>query len=400
MRKFIRRLLFGLTVIMVIVLVALPLAVPPLVEHVISAKLTEFGLFPHVSMSLGYCWRNGPGIDGSLRVALVDSPWRVKADFGASCSEWAVRVVLPETRFDNADPVLRSLLERQPMPAVSNLVFSGSVGLDARAERTFRKPVPVWSAKVPIRNLNAAFESDGKPVSITGLTVTPGVSGIADHYDITPMLLRTPAIDAFGFALTNFHATIRASERALMVTEASGGFCGGTLNIYSLFLDPKKLSTGFTLFLDDIEAGEALAHVKGFHGEASGRLHGKIRMFVKEKGKALRLGNAFLYSTPGEIGKIQMTKAEAITDNLAMAGIDESTRANVANALTDLDYSVLKVNLKRNEGNTATLTLRIGGSATRNGTTAPVDITINFNGELEQLLNTGLGYSALLKGKK
>ena len=102
----------------------------------------------------------------------------------------------------------------------------------------------------------------------------------------------------------------------------------------------------------------------------------------------------------GEAGKLKLNDPTPVTDNLALAGIDEATRNNVANALTDLDYSVLRLKLKPNRDKTATLSTTIRGTATRGTASVPVDITLNFNGELEQLINTGLGYSNLLKGKQ
>ena len=190
------------------------------------------------------------------------------------------------------------------------------------------------------------------------------------------------------------------TDKAVFVTEAAARFCGGQVNLYSLFLDPKNLNTGFTLFLDDINAGEALAHFNGFSGEASGHLHGKVKLFVREGGKAVRLSDAFLYSTPGETGKLKLADPTSVTDNLALAGLDEATRGNVADALTDLDYSVLRLNLKRGEDRSATLSTTLRGTATRGDLSVPVDITLNFNGDLEQLINTGLNYSNLLKGKQ
>ena len=49
---------------------------------------------------------------------------------------------------------------------------------------------------------------------------------------------------------------------------------------------------------------------------------------------------------------------------------------------------------------TATLSTTVRGSATRGKTSVPVDITVNFNGALEQLINPTLGYSNLMKGKQ
>ena len=395
-----KRAMIGLGATVLVVLIALPVAVPSLVETIVRDKLHEFGLaHPYVRMNLGYCWRNGPGIAGKFTVHLLPN-WRVTAEFGASCCEWSVAVKMPETTFNENDDVLRTFLAKYPVTAVSNLTFSGSIALDAKAERTFRTPVPVWSVRLPIRDLSAAFLMEDKPYAIEGFSVTPAASGLADHIDITTLRPRAKSIAADGFTLSDFHASVRVTDKAVLVTEAAAGFCGGQVNLYSLFLDPKNLNTGFTLFLDDVNAGEALTHLNGFSGEASGRLHGKIKLFVRKGGKAVRLSDAFLYSTPGETGKLKLADPAPITDNLAMAGIDEATRNNVTDALTDLDYSVLRLNLKRGEGRTATLSTTIRGTATRGSVSVPVDITLNFNGDLEQLINTGLGYSNLLKGKQ
>ena len=392
--------MIGLAVAALLVIVVLPVAVPPVVENLIRSKAAEFGLSASPKMTLGYCWRNGPGIAGSLQVKIRDSPWIVAADFGASCCEWSASVRMPETAFSESDPVVRTLLEKYPVTAVSNLTFSGSIALTAKAERTFHTPVPVWSAKLPVWDFSASLMAKDKPYALTGLSVTPAASGIADRVDITPMFLRAKSISAAGFDLKDFHASVRVSERSVLVTEAAAGFCGGQVNLYSLFLNPKNLNTGFTLFLDDVNAGEVLTHLNGFCGEASGRLHGKIKLFLREGGKSVRLSDAFLYSTPGETGKLKLVNPEPITDNFVLAGLDDATRNNVANALTDLDYSVLRLNLKRGEGKSATLSTTVRGTATRGNLSVPVDITVNFNSELEQLINTGLGYSNLLKGKQ
>ena len=400
MRKTIKGLLIGLAVTGLLVIIALPVAAPLAIESLVRGKLGELGLRSSVKMTLGYCWRNGPGISGRLSLALTDSPWSLTAEFGASCCEWSAAVKMPETPFSENDTVLRTLLAKYPVTAISNLTFSGSIALDAKAERTFRMPVPVWSARLPIRDLSAGFTMEDKPYAIEGFSITPGADGIASHIDVIPMLPRAKSLSANGFVLTNFFASVRATEKALLVTQASAGLCGGQVNLYSLFLDPKSLNAGFTLFIDDVNAGETLSHLNGFNGEASGRLHGKIRLLVREGGKSIRLGDAYLYSTPGETGKLRLRDATPVTDNLAMAGLDEATRCNVAAALADLDYSVLRLNLKRGKGSSATLSTTLRGTATRDRVSVPVDITLNFNGELEQLINTGLGYSNLLKGKQ
>lgn len=400
MRKALWIILIGIVAVIVVTAIALPLAVPPIARDLAERKLAELGYPATVRLSLGYGWHGGPELAGSLRAELTGTPWALRADFGVGLGEYHAQVKLPCTEFSEADPLLAKLLREHPIPAISNLVFSGNIALDAAVNRTHAMPVPVWTVKVPIRDVNVSLMAQDKKIAVNGFSCTPGASGIDRHIDIAPLFPRIASLTANGFTLTNIVASIRATEKSLMVNEARAGFCGGELALYSLFLDMKSLNTGFSLFLDDIDAGEALTHLNGFSGKAEGRLHGKIRLFVKEGGKAIRLNDAFLYSTPGECGKLMLDAPETVTDNLAMAGLDDATRGNIANALTDLDYTVLRLNLKRGEGKSATLSVRIDGTATRGSLTVPVDILLNINGELEQLINTGLGYSSLQKGKK
>ena len=378
--------------------IVLPLALPPVVRQIAEAKLAEFGYPSSVSLNLGYAWRKGPEIVGSLTASVIDTPWTVSADFGAGLGTYHAHVRMPKTAFAETDPLLARLLAEHPVSGVSNLTFSGSVALDASVERTRQMPVPVWSVKAPIRLDHVDVATTNGTIAADGIALTPTASGIARHLDIAPLYLRAAALDASGFSLTNIAAAVRAEEKSLLVTEAGAELCGGKVSLYSLFLNPKNLNAGFTLFVDNVDAGEVLTHVRGFAGQASGRLHGKVRLFVREGGKAIRLSDAFLYSTPGEIGKLKMAEPKTVTDNLAMAGIDPSTQDNVANALTDLDYSVLRFDLKRLEGKNATLGVRIEGSATRGELTVPVNLNLNINGELEQIINTGLGFSNKLKG--
>lgn len=374
-----------------------PVVVPSVVKTVAEEKLNELGFPAQVLMTLGYSWRNGPEISGTLRAALKDSPWRMTADFGAGFGTWHAHVSVPETAFSESESTVAKLLDNFPLSSISNLLFSGNVALDASVERTRAMPVPVWKAQAPIRDVSVSFMSDETSFAVDGLSVTLGASGIASHLDVAPAFLRAKAVEAAGFSLSNVTASILSSPQGLLVTEAGAKMCGGKVSLYSVFLNPQSLTAGLTLFLDNVDAGDVLSHFNGFRGEATGRLHGKTKLFLKD-GKRLRLSDAFLYSTPGETGKIKMDDASVVTDNLAIAGVDDAARANVANALSDLDYSVLRFDLKRKEGRVLALSVRVEGTATRGDVTVPVNLTLNFNGEIEQLINTGLGYSRKLKG--
>ena len=130
-----------------------------------------------------------------------------------------------------------------------------------------------------------------------------------------------------------------------------------------------------------------------FHGEASGRLHGKLPVFLKD-GKTLRIKDAYLFSTPGETGNLRITDAKPILDNLAQGGVDKATRDNLEKVLANLDYNVLKVELRRGkDGEDSSLGLKIEGTATHGATTVPVNLDVTFHGDIDQLVDTGMKLS-------
>ena len=146
------------------------------------------------------------------------------------------------------------------------------------------------------------------------------------------------------------------------------------------------------MFADGIDAGQVLSRLAYFRGEATGRLHGKLPFYFKD-GRTLHIRNTYLFSTPGETGKMRIEDPNPVLDNLALGGVSEETRSNLAKALADLDYEVLKLELRRGEdGEDSTLAVKIEGSATRGGTTVPVNLDIAFHGDFDEIINLGLKF--------
>ena len=329
--------------------------------------------------------------DGNLALMLDETDWKAYVDFGARAARnWHFTANIPETHITQDDAILSSILSKAMPPAISNLVFSGKFRLDAGGDCTPKRPVPAWTVRGTLADFDADLEVGGKPASIDGLKVRFGADGIADHRDIAPLFPRANSVEFAGFTLSNVFASVRATEKSYLVTEAGADCCGGALKLYSLFLDPKSLNLGATIFIDGVDAGEVLSCISAFHGKASGRLHGKLPFFLKD-GKTIRFKDAHLFSTPGETGNMRIVDAQPILENLALAGVPEPERANLSKVLADLEYSVLKVELKRGkDGEDSSLGFKIEGSATRGNTTVPVNLDVTFRGDIDQLINTGM----------
>ena len=331
--------------------------------------------------------------DGNFALSLTDTEWRLSGAFVfRSPRNWSFSAKVPEAKFSSEDDVVGRILSNLELSSVSNIACSGSFSLSARGECTPELPVASWSARAGLKGVSASLAAGDAPVSVANLRVVFGATGIADRTEVMPMFPMADSIESAGVVLANVFASVRATERSLLVTEAGADCAGGELRLYSLFLDPQRLSAGATIYVDGVDAGEVLAHVSGFRGEATGRLHGKIPFFLKD-GRELRFRDAYLFSTPGETGRVHVADPGPILDNLALGGVPEDTRDNLAKALGNLDYTVLRVVMRRGEEGASSLSLMLRGSATCGKTTVPVNLDVTFRGDLDQLVDTGMKFT-------
>lgn len=329
--------------------------------------------------------------DGQATLSLEQTPWLASATFsGNARGEYAADLLVPETAFDENDTVLGRLVRRLAGDSVSNLAFSADLGFYASAQRTARVPVPAWNATVSVRCATAACTVGEREIKARGLRVRIPAKGIANTFSLGSIKPSLASVDIGGVHLTNATARVIQDESVWYVPEASAGFADGTLSLYALRFDPRRERAEATIMLDDISANDMLTRLTGFRGSATGRLYGKLPLVVTN-GRSVRLGNAYLHTKPGESGTIRMTDAAPVLDNLSVAGVSEETRANLARALENLDYKVLKIGFKRGtELDDALLEIQIEGSSTCRGTTVPVSFSVNIHGDMEQLINTGL----------
>ena len=330
----------------------------------------------------------GLSAGGRYVVALDGTPWKLEGDFDATPLTWRFTTRLGETAFDETDAVLAQLVDNWPGLTLSELIFGGSVSLEASACRTRERAYPVWSARGRLKDASASFFTDENLVAVNRLQVGFGADGADDRVTVQPIRPRIESVTASEFTFSNVFASVYKTDQAYLVTEATAGFCGGKVGLYSLFLNPETLTTGCTLYLDEIDAQSFFRYVKGFDGEATGHLHGKMPVFFS-RGR-LHFRDGYLYSTPGETGKIRFGNAKPLCDTLSLGGIDADTCENLEKVLADIDYSALKFNLRRQPDGDISLRMCLEGTATRGSLTVPASFDLTFHGAIEQLLNTGI----------
>jgi hypothetical protein len=148
------------------------------------------------------------------------------------------------------------------------------------------------------------------------------------------------------------------SPRSVLVEKSHFTWSDGKIDAPAIRLKSGIQDYSLILYCDRLNLAKVLEQFGAAIVEAKGELNGKIPIRYK-KGQ-LSFQDGFLFTTPGETGKIRMTDTEILT-----AGIPTDTPQYVQmelarKALEDYDYSWAKLNLTT-EGEDLLLNLQLDG---------------------------------------
>ena len=341
----------------------------------------------------------GYGVVAKGTIACSDGS--VEADVRGDVAPTGIDIAAEVSRreLNEQTPLLASLLSLAEVPpTITDIAFS------AVTQGSFRLGVtnalPQWTLETRLRNGSASMKSGGIPMSLSGASGTLVMKGIGPHFDIMPMPFSFTNAAIATVSLDAGRAIMLADQESLVISEGSVGFCGGFIRLYALYLSFKRLSTGFTVFVDGVEVEKLLTMFPELEGTtATGRLFGRIPLYIFQNGSEIRLRDSFLYTPPGDVGKICVGDAERVSALLASGGLPQEIAANLGKALRNLDYDVLRLDLQQPRGGgDGKLLIRRRGESREGKTVTPVDVNISLNGALEKILNYALK-AAKLKGK-
>ena len=342
-------------------------------------------------MSFEVTSNGGYGAKVSGTVACSDGS--VEADVRADVAPAGIDVFAEVSRreLNERTPLLASLLSLAEVPpSITDIRFSAVTQASFRLGVT--NALPQWTLETRLRDGAASMNSGEIPLSIGGASGLLRMKGVGPHFDILPMPISFTDAAIATVSFDAGRAVMLADQESLVISEGSVGFCGGFVRLYALYLSFKRLSTGFTVFVDGVEVEKLLTMFPELAGTtATGRLYGRIPLYIFQNGSEIRLRDSFLYTPPGDVGKICVGDAERVGGLLASAGLPPEIAANLGKALRNLDYDVLRLDLHQpRDGGDGKLAIRLRGESREGKTVTPVDVNISLNGAIEKVLNFAL----------
>ena len=339
------------------------------------------------------CGTNALHVAASGEAGVEELSWRIAFSGEAEGSEFSAKVEREPATIDEDDPMLASILAALPLPKdITDLRATATVSASATVVQTEKVPLPVWEVETRLSEVGLRAKWQGHDLALRRGGMHFSASGIGERWIMRPMRLAFASAKAGRLGFDGGYATFLADEESLLISEASVGFCGGRLRLYALSLDLKRMSSGFTILLDGLDAGRILAMFPEVGGTATGTLNGKFPLGLRNvtTEPELRLRNAFLHAPPGETGKLCLANTQPVVDYLLAAGVPGPTCHSLGEALHNLDYTLLRLDLSNSEDDENHLVLRLSGSSTAGKTTTPVDLNIAIHGDIQRLLNFGI----------
>lgn len=257
--------------------------------------------------------------------------------------------------------------------------------------------LPAWDLLIRLNEFktNIALE-DNNELQVDKGMVSIHLSGLGGKWVLHSIPIYVNNINIGNLNLTNGFFKILADEEQLLLSEGHINAFGGTLSIYALYLNFNHLNAGFTIFIDDIKLNEIITALPKLEGTGSGSLHGKLPISIY-RGKMLKLHDAYLLSTPGVVGKLELTDTTLLQEALLTSGVPEQTCSDLGKALVDLDYSVIRLELIDSNTSDQSLLLQINGKSIQKKHDIPVELNVRIHGGIESLLNIGLRSQGILR---
>lgn len=359
--------------------------------------LPDFGLgerqrLENVSLSMNFAFAEAHGLDCSAKGRLSIGPcgWSLPVEAGAKPDgSFSLRAAAEGIMLTDADPLVADALDFAiGDKAPWGFVFSANCA--PVFELSVAGGVPSWKATVSVSDASVSAQGAPVPLSVKDVGVRGSAEGTGRLVKVSPCMVWFGGATVGAIPLGRSHATIIADGGHVMVSEAALGFCGGTIRLYSLILNLENLSTGFTLMLDGLQLSDFLTLFPQLHGStATGRLYGRMPLRVTKETE-LRLGESFLYTPPGESGIMKISDPRILTDLLAQAGLPPAVCESLGQALRDMEYEVLRLDLVNPRQEDGRVAIRLRGKTAGTATPTPVNINTNINGPIERFLNLAI----------
>jgi hypothetical protein len=289
-------------------------------------------------------------------------------------------VKIPPLRIDNQSCIIR-LIDPE---LVSDSEFSGTVQIDLAYDQ--RRSGSSLSGKFTLSD--GSFIRD--KVRVEGVSLDLPLAYDSGIRSRKRPRLAVRTLEIGNIIMMDGEAYFSVIDEKLSIESARIGWAGGFLHAYAIhagFDEGVRILSEFTIYADRVNLGSVFELLMPFEGRMEGVLYGRFP--VNLNGDRVELSTGYLYSLPGQNGYLRINDPSDMAMLLRRAGVSSDVD-EIARALSDLDLNTIRLDLDPQDAENSSLRLRLTGRSNYARRPAPVDLSLNLNGPLEELLNLGL----------
>jgi hypothetical protein len=200
-------------------------------------------------------------------------------------------------------------------------------------------------------------------ISATGIRGSLAVKDLADLASFPGQVLTIDEIKAADFVFSD--ADIRFTleeEHHLVIENIRLKWCSGVVSTESVRFPSSDGSVSVTVYCDRIALDELLEQLGGFHSRGEGTLNGRIP--VRFKDGDISFDNGFLFSTPGQGGRIIINNPGKLLAGIPVGSPEFVQLDLAAEALKDFEYTWAKLAFNTDK-DTLTVNMELDGKPGR-----------------------------------
>jgi hypothetical protein len=241
------------------------------------------------------------------------------------------------------------------VPAAGGITINGN--FEAKGDLSITESGP--SGKIRMNLANAKLQMAEQNIAIEGIQMDMLVPKLPEIRSAPRQIISFTNASIGALSLEGGRIEFQLeSARSLFIEKSNFKWCGGNVDVPAIRIVPGADDYNLTLYCDRLNLARVLEQFGVAAAEGSGAVSGKIPLRY-QKGQ-LNFDDGFLFSTPGEGGKILLKGTEVLTAGIP-PGTPQYIQMELAReALKDYDYTWAKLNLTT-EGETFLLRLQFDG---------------------------------------
>ncbi|MFP4476629.1 MAG: YdbH domain-containing protein [Desulfatibacillaceae bacterium] len=241
------------------------------------------------------------------------------------------------------------------LPDMPGMLAGGELGLEGEARLT----VCGVEAEAMARLENGWIDYADMGLSVRGLSTRMRLPLLPKIVSAPAQPLSFSAVTLGKFVFSDGSARYRVEgPDSLLIEEARTNWGGGVVHVSATRVRPGVRRLDLVFYCDRVRIDEVLGQLGGMTAEGSGTVSGRVPIEIREDG--IDFGDAFLYSAPGDGGKLNVTGADVLTRAIP-EGTPQHAQLQLAQAaLEDYDYEWVRVSLDT-EGDQLLVSLNMDG---------------------------------------